>query len=133
MIVIPLSIIESFQPNMYIEMKVEPNLGFYLIRDVIYNLSFVAIMEELAFRGVLWGYLRGIGWKESKIFWAQAILFWLTHIWQIFNPITFFITIPIGTIIFSLLTRYSRQVFPSIIAHTIMNTAGPLLVYYFIT
>ena len=103
-----------------------------LVRRIIYNLSFGALIEETLFRGVLWGYLRGLNWKENKIIWTQGILFWMAHLNEISNPVTFFIAVPIGTIVFSLLARHSKQVLPSIIAHTVMNTLSVVLVYYYL-
>ena len=130
--VIPLAVVESLQPDRYLSITISPGLGVVIIRRILYYLSFVAVFEEMAFRGILWGYLRGIGLKDGKIFWIQALLFWLLHLYRVVNPITFFITVPVATIIFSLLAYRSRQVFPSIVSHTIMDTFGPLLTYYFI-
>jgi membrane protease YdiL (CAAX protease family) len=130
LIVVPISVIETFQPGVFLGMQITPSLGIFLIRDFINNLSFISLCEEVLFRGVLWGYLRGIGWNENKIFIGQGVLFWLMHFWRIWTPITFFITIPISTFIYSLLARNSNQIFPSVIAHTITNTIGPILVYY---
>ena len=132
LIVLPISIIETFQPGVFLNMQITPSLGIFLIRDIIYNLSFISLYEEILFRGILWGYLREIGWNENKIFIGQGAFFWLIHFWRIETPITFFITIPISTFINSLLARNSNQILPSVIAHTIMNTIAPILAYYFI-
>jgi membrane protease YdiL (CAAX protease family) len=131
-VVIPLAVVESLKPDMYLGITISPGLGTFIVRRILFYLSFVAVFEEMVFRGILWGFLRGIGLKDGKIFWMQALLFWLVHLPRVVNPITFFITIPVGVIIFSLLAYRSRQVFPSIVSHTIMDTFGPLLTYYFI-
>jgi len=131
--VIPLSLVESLQPEIYTHLNITSNnLGLVLIRRSLNEFSFVTIVEETTFRGILWGYLRRSGWKENKIFWVQAILFWLIHLWQIGNPITFFFTIPINIFIYSLLAHNSKQVFPSIITHSFMNVVGPILVHYYL-
>jgi len=132
LIVLPISVIETFQPGVFLGMQITPSLGIFLIRDIINNLSFISLYEEILFRGILWGYLRRKDWNENKIFIGQGALFWLIHFWRIGTPITFFITIPISTLINSLLARNSNQILPSVIAHTIMNTIGPILAYYFI-
>ena len=132
LVVIPISFIESLQPEFYSNLQISPSLSMVLSRRIIFELSFGALVEEMLFRGVLWGYLRGLNWKENKIFWTQGILFWIVHLHQITNPVTFFITVPISTIVFSLLARYSKQVLPSIIAHTVINTVGVILVYYYL-
>lgn len=85
-------------------------------------------LEEIWFRGFLWGYLRRYGWEENKIIWTQGLLFWLIHFSRIFaEPFTFFLVIPLFTLILSKLRSYSKQIYPSILSHTIMNTVGALL------
>jgi membrane protease YdiL (CAAX protease family) len=131
-LLVPISWAESLQPEIYSGLSFPPgDLGLVLVRRLLYNLSFVVLLEETVFRGILWGYLRRFGWTENKAFWGQAILFWILHFWQIVNPITFFITIPLGTLAYSILVRYSKQLLPSIILHTILNTAGPFIVYFY--
>ena len=129
---VPFAFLEAFFPALYSNMHIEQGgLGIYLIRRILYNLSFVSIYEELLFRGILWEYLRRSGMRENLVFWVQATIFWLLHIWRIGNPFYFFITLPIVTLMNSLLTRYSKQVVPSIFAHTITNVSVPVIVYYF--
>jgi membrane protease YdiL (CAAX protease family) len=131
--VIPLSFVESLQPEKYTNLNISSDiLGVVLIRGFLKEFSFVAILEETTFRGILWGYLRKFGWKENKIFWGQAIFFWLLHLWQIGSPITFFFTIPASIFIYSLLAHYSKQLFPSIFAHSFINVVGPILVHYYL-
>ena len=129
-VVIPLAFIESTQVERYIESnaffaKMPMTL---IIRNFLQTLTFVALYEEFFWRGVFWGQLRKWNVNENRIFWWQGILFWLLHGWRIFTPITFFITIPIVTIMFSLLVKYSKQLFPSIISHTLVNIFGPIFV-----
>jgi membrane protease YdiL (CAAX protease family) len=129
---VPFAFIEAFFPALYSNIYIQQgDLGIYLIRRILYNLSFVSLFEELIFRGLLWEYLRRSGMRENLVFWVQATIFWLLHIWRIGNPFYFFITLPIVTLMNSLLTRYSKQVAPSIFAHTITNVGVPVIVYYF--
>lgn len=128
--IFPISYIESFQPERYSDLNLNPDsLGLVIARRVLYNMSFGSLLEEIVYRGVLWGFLQRWGWRENKIFWTQAIGFWLMHFWQVTYPITFWVTLPLGILIYSLLTRYSKQVFPSIVVHTFLNAIGPILVY----
>ena len=101
----------------------------YGVRNFFFTITFVAPFEEIITRGIFWGQLRKWNIGENKIFWIQAVVFWLLHGWQIFTPISFFITLPIITIIYSLLVRNSKQLFPSIVSHTLINTLGPIIVY----
>jgi len=106
------------------------NLVLASIREIVYRFSFVAPLEETIFRGFLWGYLHRLGWDEHRTFWAQAVLFWVLHFPKLFySPIQFFIVIPIITLFFSLLVKYSKQLLPSIIGHTIINAIGPVVQY----
>ena len=86
-------------------------------------------MEEITYRGVLWGQLRKWNIGDANIFWLQVIPFWLMHFDQLFSPTSLWILF--GGIIFSLLVRYSKQTFPAIIAHTLINLLIPILVMVF--
>ncbi|HND47765.1 MAG TPA: CPBP family intramembrane metalloprotease [Anaerolineales bacterium] len=102
------------------------NVFVIMLRQVFTELSFVPV-EELFYRGFLWGYLISIGWEERTVIWVQGGVFWITHVERLTTPISFFIFIPILTLILSKLRQRSNQVFPSIIAHVIINAAGALL------
>lgn len=127
--------IESFQPDLYT--RVDPlafNPGLEIIRGIIYNLAAVSTVEEILFRGFFWGYLIQIGLSEKKAFWTQGVIFWLAHLSSKFaKPISFFITIPITTYVYSQIVRKTNQVFWSIVVHTFVNVIVPLLlVVYFL-
>jgi hypothetical protein len=131
-LVLPLSFIDSFSTGRYLAYTFTPGT---LLADIsqktFFSLSFVSLIEEVMYRAILWGYLRKQGWSENKIFWVQAILFWVIHFYQIGTPITFFIVNPIGILIMSYLVRRSRQVFPAIVFHTVENAILPFLALYF--
>lgn len=94
---------------------------------IVRELFTTAILEEVLFRGFLWGHLRRLGWDNGKTVWFQGILFWLTHVGRLFTPFTLFITIPVITIISSKLTSHSRQVFPAIVSHATINILSAIL------
>jgi membrane protease YdiL (CAAX protease family) len=134
LIIIPISLINSLQGQTDSDLSLIGN-GFFVnfARNLVYSLSFVAPFEEIVIRGILWGQLRRWGWSINQVFWVQALIFWLLHIGQLFTmPLAFLITLPIMTLILSLLVRYSKQVFPSILVHTVANALGPLIVYFFL-
>lgn len=97
-----------------------------VLRQVLSELSFVPV-EEIFYRGFLWGYLISLGWKERTAIWVQGVVFWITHIERITTPLSFFVFIPILTLILSKLRQRSNQVFPSIIAHVIINLVSAML------
>jgi len=89
--------------------------------------SLGALMEEMTFRGFLWGYLRERSWAESKICLAQGFLFWLLHLSRIATPFTLLFSIPLLTLISTMLTFRTKQIFPAILSHTVINVASALL------
>jgi membrane protease YdiL (CAAX protease family) len=129
---VPLALIETLQPQVYSNVDYS-SYGPLLsaVRSILYNLSFVSLYEEVIFRGFLWGYLARIGWNDYRVLWGQAIIFWLLHSARLYTPVSFFITIPIGTLIFTLLAHRSKQLYPSIIAHTLINSIVPILAFFF--
>jgi membrane protease YdiL (CAAX protease family) len=124
---IPITILESFEAQEIVGNTSYPyNMILVIIRGIIYQLSFVAPIEEILFRGLLWGFLSDLNWSENKIVWWQGILFWMMHFSRIGTPIALFFTIPLLTIISSQLVLRSRQVSPAILSHTIINTITPI-------
>ncbi len=105
-----------------------------IVRNVFYQLSFVSPFEEIAFRGLLWGYLRDcLSWQERKAMVGQALVFWLLHIPDLLtSPDIFFVHVVIATVSFSLLTYFSRQISPAIAMHTMINAVLPVAVYYIV-
>jgi membrane protease YdiL (CAAX protease family) len=132
-LVLPLAFIESTVIEKYTVSSALYQSKFfsYAVHNLLYTLAFVAPYEELVLRGVLWGQLRRWNIDEIKIVWIQGLLTWLFHFWQITNPITFFITIPIQTIVLTVLVKNSRQIFPSIVSHTLTNLLLPIVISLF--
>jgi membrane protease YdiL (CAAX protease family) len=134
LLVIPLAYIYSLKPVINPGSTILEN-GFLwnAARNTIYDLSFVSPFEEIIFRGILWGQLRRMGWLEKRIFWFQAILFWLLHFWEVFvNPLAFLTIIPISTLILSALVYYSKRVSPSILFHTAVNALIVIIFQFFL-
>jgi membrane protease YdiL (CAAX protease family) len=96
------------------------------IAQIINELNIVPL-EEMLYRGFLWGYLGKRGWNENKIFWVQIIIFWLSHISRLVTPFSFFISIPILALVSSKLTAKTKQVFPAIVSHVIINSVSAVL------
>ncbi len=98
-----------------------------LISNILNELSHASIPEEILFRGFLWGYLRKIHWQEKSILLLQALLFWLIHINLLNHPYSFWMTIPVSTMVLSILVYYSHSVITSIVSHTILNAMIPVV------
>jgi hypothetical protein len=131
-LILPLSLIDSFSAGKYLAYTFTPStLLADISQKVFFTLSFISPIEEIMYRAILWGYLRKRGWGEGKIFWCQALLFWLMHLYQIGTPITFFIVLPVAILIQSYLVRRSKQIFPAIIFHTAVDALLPFLALYF--
>jgi membrane protease YdiL (CAAX protease family) len=127
-ILILTTLVESFQASKWLNSVYSANILVSLVRELIFQLSFVVLIEEIVFRGFLVGYLIEFGFKEKTAFIVQAFLFWVMHYSRFSNSITFFISIPILTISTSLVVKHYKQVFPSIVIHTFINTLVPLII-----
>jgi len=127
------SLAEFFVPSLALVKAVETdvNIVLWILRQIVYLLSFVSPFEEVLFRGLLWGYLIRFGWKEDRVFWFQAILFWLLHFTRFFYIVTFFISVPLSIYTVSILVRKSKQLFPAIIAHTVLDAMAPVMLYVY--
>ena len=98
------------------------------INLIVQEFSSGTLLEELLFRGFFWGYLRRQGLEEKKVYWIQFTLFWLVHIRRIVTaPFTFFVAIPPLILISSHLTMRSKQIFPAILSHAIINILSTML------
>jgi len=94
------------------------------LRHLIFSLSFVAPPEEFLFRGLLWGILVRLGWREKKAIIFQGILFSLLH-FRAGNAIRFFLLIPLTAIFFSILIIKYKRLFPAIMGHALINAILP--------
>lgn len=100
----------------------------YILGKVFQQFTYVSPIEEIIFRGLLIGYWVRSGWSTKKAFWGQAIFFWAIHLPSLFIlPVPLHIILPIDILIFTLLVWLSKQIFPSIIAHTILNVFQPVV------
>jgi len=67
----------------------EGNIFVAMLRQIFTELSFVPI-EEMFYRGFLWGYLVSMGWDEKIAIWVQGGIFWATHVERLTTPLSFF-------------------------------------------
>ncbi len=104
------------------------NLGAYIINTFAFELSFVTVIEEACFRGLIFGFLVMNRCKENTALFIQGILFWGMHYMKMGNPALFFIIIPIFTIYATLIIKKYRMLYLSIIPHTLNNIFGGILV-----
>ena len=82
----------------------------------------ISIYEEVVFRGMLYMFLKDLGLNESRTFYIQALVFWISHINYLFqSPSFFWIILPIGSLIFGYLVYRSKSITPSTIAHILYN------------
>jgi membrane protease YdiL (CAAX protease family) len=85
--------------------------------------------EEVIFRGALWAYLRHLGWNGLTIFFTQAFLFWIAHSKYIFleNPYSFWVAVPLISLLLGLIAWRSKSLTPSTIAHVLFNSTIGLM------
>ena len=100
-------------------------LVFITLRGLLYQLGYAAVTEEPLFRGFLWGYLRKAGWKDVWIWLFQTGLFMVAHIYYIHQlPVSFWIIVPVSTLVLGALAWRSKTIASSLGAHTMMNASG---------
>ncbi len=83
------------------------------------SLGLAPVMEEIFFRGFIFGGLRG-RWGTVPAALAAGFLFALAHL---ANPGTIYVLVPIGLVgaVFALGYAYSGSLMPSIVAHFLFN------------
>jgi len=104
------------------------NLLTYVMQKTAFQLSFVTVIEESCFRGLLVGFLVMNGHKENTALLIQAIFFWGIHYMRIADPVFFFLIIPLFTLSATILIKKSRAIFLSIMMHTFSNVLESILV-----
>ncbi len=102
-------------------------LAFLPVQQMLY----AGIAEEPFFRGFLWGALRRAGWKDVWVWATQAGLFWLAHIyWLGHSPMSFWVIVPVGGLVFGLLAWGSRSIGVSMVAHGLANGILNVMISY---
>ncbi len=97
---------------------------------IVYQLGYAAVTEEPLFRGFLWGYLRQARWKNRRICLFQAGLFMLGHIYYLTAaPISFWLTVPLGALVFGALVWRTRSLSSSLAAHATGNALISMVAY----
>lgn len=106
-----------------------PNLSAYILSTFLYHVSFVTVIEEACFRGLVFSLLVLNGYREDRALIIQGILFWGVHYMQITaNPALFFIAVPILTLSTTLITKEYKMLYLPVIVHTLVNVFGPVLI-----
>jgi len=103
----------------------------YFFSSIIIQLNNAAITTEPLFRGFLWGILKNRQWKDHWIWLFQAILFTFAHIYYLgkYNY-SFFIIVPISSLILGLLVWRSRSIGVSMITHSLINSIGDTIAHF---
>ena len=132
-----LTILLALAPVILFQLKLKTSLDLNTFITtfsgiLVTNLA-VIIFEEVLFRGALWAGVRSLGLGEQAAFYAQAILFWISHHGFLFlpNPYLFWVSIPIVAILLGLITWRSKSLTPSTIGHFSYNFISQLLVRIF--
>lgn len=103
----------------------------FAVISILTQITNAAILEEPFFRGILWGALKKLRWKEGWIFITQALLFWIGHIYYIGTyPYSFWIVVPLASLVLGMLAWRSRSIATSMIAHGMINGLGQILTFY---
>jgi membrane protease YdiL (CAAX protease family) len=95
------------------------------IYQALYQVGYAGVAEEPLFRGILWGFLYKLGWRNAWIWLFQSALFALGHLYY-FNssPISFWMIVPASALGLGLLAWKSHSVATSMAAHGFLNSLG---------
>jgi membrane protease YdiL (CAAX protease family) len=104
-------------------------ISVIIFRECLTTMSSAVIYEEMMFRGFLWGYLNQAGLKDGLSCIFQAVFFWLLHVAKYGFSLPLLLAVLFLAISTTAIVRYSRQVFPAIIIHTMANALTNLLLY----
>jgi membrane protease YdiL (CAAX protease family) len=106
------------KPNADIPEEAFHNVGPLAVLAVL-SLVFAPIMEEIFFRGFIFGGLRG-RWGTLPAALAAGFLFGLAHLG---NPGTIYVFVPIGLVgaVFALGYAYSGSLLSAMVAHFLFN------------
>jgi CAAX amino terminal protease family. len=136
-LLILLTILLALAPVLLFRLTLKTSLDFdtfstTFLGILITDLALI-VFEEVLFRGALWAYVRSFGLSEQAAFYAQAILFWISHhrFLLLHNPYSFWVSLPIQAILFGLMTWRSKSITPSTISHFLFNFITQLLVAIF--
>lgn len=131
---IPIAIGEvvSHSLPIYGDKALSLSLPAILLNRTVYALNYASTTEEFLFRGFLWGYFLKIGWTEQKAGFVQGLIFWLSHFEKIVFPLSFFLGLPLFIFTISKLRYHFQQVFPSLVAHTMINAITGTVTFIFI-
>lgn len=101
-----------------------PFVGMAL-QGLVYQTGYAAVSEEPLFRAFLWGYLQksaiGPMWSWLLI----ALSFSLGHLYYVNSvPISFFVTVPVASLVLGFIAWKSRTIATSLAAHGTVNSVG---------
>lgn len=105
-----------------------PNLSAYFLNTILYQVSFVTVIEEACFRGLLFGFLMMNGYEEDRALIIQAILFWGSHYLKVSDISLFFVAIPLLTLSVTLIVKRYKMLYLAVMVHTLVNVLTPVLV-----
>jgi hypothetical protein len=104
------------------------NLSAYIRSALVFQFSFVAVIEEACFRGLIFGFLIMNGVKENIALLIQGVLFLGIHYMKVGDPVLFFLIIPLYTISASLLVRKYKILTPAIVMHVLNNVFAGVII-----
>ena len=136
-LLILLTILLALAPVLLFRLTVKTSLNFQTFIETFLGILIAELVgivfEEVIFRGALWAYLRSFGFSEPVAFSVQAFLFWVSHhrFLLLTPPYSFWVSLPIQSVLFGLLAWRSKSLTPSTISHFLFNFTSQLLLRIF--
>jgi membrane protease YdiL (CAAX protease family) len=91
--------------------------------SITYYFAKSAVLEEPIFRGYLYGYLTNRRVKFISYLIIQTIIFMICHMNYINRPVTFWVVLPISSIILGVSAKISKSLILPIWIHTLINSS----------
>jgi hypothetical protein len=104
------------------------NLTAHIFSTLAFQLSFVTVIEEAYFRGLLFEFFTMKGINENKALLFQGILFWGMHYAKSSDLVLFLGVLPIITLSTTLIIKKYKMLYLPIMVHTFNNVFSPILV-----
>jgi membrane protease YdiL (CAAX protease family) len=129
-LLISISVLLAVLPIFLFKPTIEKPLTFQSIIESVFEAQLaLTVFEEVVFRGALWAYLRKLGLKDYAVFLTQAFLFWVAHSKYLLieHSYSFWVAIPLASLLFGFMVWRSKSLTPSTIAHFLFNFTAVLI------
>lgn len=92
---------------------------------IFFAIVIAPVAEEMLFRGILYPTIKQFGFRRTAL-WGTSVLFAAVHL-----NLSAFIPLALFAVVLAILYERTSNLLACIVAHSIFNAAGVLLLYYY--